>query len=101
LPTPEDGSSPERSGAASARKRQRWAALPKKVWEIDALKCPACGSRTKVISFIEQPSALRRILEHLDLWEEPRPPPQTLELVCKPDAGYVPWRDDVPEVEIG
>jgi hypothetical protein len=29
----------------------------------------------KVISFIEQPSVVRRILEHLDLWEEPRPPP--------------------------
>jgi hypothetical protein len=34
-------------------------------------------------------------------WEEPRPPPQTLELVCEPDADYVPWQDDVPEVEIG
>jgi hypothetical protein len=72
---PEDESSPERYGAVSARRRQRWAALLKKVWDIDALKCPECGSRMKVISFIEQPSVVRRILEHLDLWEEPRPPP--------------------------
>ncbi len=36
-----------------------------------------------------------------DLWEDPRPPPQPLEMVCEPDADYVPWRDDVPEIEVG
>ena len=50
----------------------------------------------KVISFIEQPFVIRRILKHLDLWEDPRPPPQPLEMVCEPCVGYVPWRDDVP-----
>ncbi len=50
----------------------------------------------KVISFIEQPSAIRRILKHLDFWEDPRPPPQPLEIVCEPDADYIPWQDDVP-----
>ncbi|MBD3370380.1 acid--CoA ligase [Candidatus Fermentibacteria bacterium] len=55
----------------------------------------------KVISFIEQPSVVRRILEHLDLWEEPRLPPEPPELVCEPDADYVPWQDNVPEIEIG
>ncbi|NOQ23112.1 MAG: hypothetical protein GQ565_10765 [Candidatus Aegiribacteria sp.] len=55
----------------------------------------------KVISFIEQPSVIRRILKHLDLWEDPRPPPQPLELVCAPCADYVPWQDDVPEIEVG
>lgn len=58
----EDGSSPERSGAVSARTRQRSAALLKKLWDIDALRCPECGSRTKVISFIEQPSVVGRML---------------------------------------
>jgi len=28
-------------------------------------------------------------------------PPVPLELVCEPDVDYVPWRDDVPEIEIG
>ncbi|MBD3371041.1 hypothetical protein GF402_11870 [Candidatus Fermentibacteria bacterium] len=32
---------------------------------------------------------------------EPTPPPQPPELVCEPDADYVPWQDDVPEMEIG
>ena len=55
----------------------------------------------KVISMIEQPSVIIRILKHLDLWEDPRPPPEPLELVCEPDAEYIPWQDDVPEIEVG
>ncbi len=52
------------------RRKQMWAALLKEVWDVDALKCPKCGGRMKVISFIEQPSVIRRILKHLDLWED-------------------------------
>jgi len=50
---------------------------------------------------IEQPSVIRLILGHLDLWEDPRSPPQPLERVCEPCADYVPWQDDVPEIEVG
>ena len=32
--------------------------LLKKVWDVDALKCPKCGGQMKVISFIEQPRIL-------------------------------------------
>ncbi len=41
--------------------------------------------------------------KHLELWEEeePRPPPESLKIVCEPFADYVPWRDDVPEIEVG
>jgi hypothetical protein len=57
----------------------------------------------KVICFIEQPFVIRRILKHLDLWENPRPPPEPLELVCEPlhSRISVPWQDDVPEIEVG
>ncbi len=55
----------------------------------------------KVISIIEQPFVIQRILKHLDLWKDPRPPPQPLEMVCEPCADYVPWQDDVPEIEVG
>jgi hypothetical protein len=78
-----------------------WAALLRKVWDVDALKCPKCGGRMKVISFIEQPSVIRRILEHMELWDDSRSPPEILERVCEPCADYVPWEDDVPEVEVG
>ncbi len=55
----------------------------------------------KIISFIEQPSVIRRILKYLELWKDPRLPPEPLEIVCQPDADYVPWKDDVPEIEAG
>ena len=71
------------------------------VWDIEALKCPKCGGEMKVISFIEQPYVIRRILEHLDFWEDPRPPPMLLEMVCISCADYVPWQDDVQEIEVG
>ena len=72
---------PQTFGACSSRRRPLWAVLLKKVLDIDALKCPKCGGQMKVISFIEQPSVIRRILKHLDLWEDPRPPPEPLGLV--------------------
>ena len=37
----------------SNHQRQQWAVLLKKVWDIDALKCPECGGNMKVISFID------------------------------------------------
>ncbi len=93
--------STEECTLSSHRRRQLWAVLLKKIWDIDALKCPQCGGQMKVVSFIEQPLVIRRILKHLDLWEDPRPPPEPLELVCEPCADYVPWQDDVPEIEVG
>jgi len=89
--------------SCSSRRGRMWAVLLKKVWDIDALRCPKCGGHMKAISVIERPSMIRRILEHLELWEEeePRPPPVPLEKVCEPDADYVPWRDEVPETEVG
>ncbi|PKO23442.1 MAG: hypothetical protein CVU38_03990 [Chloroflexi bacterium HGW-Chloroflexi-1] len=68
-----------------------WAILMKKVWDIDALKCPQCGGRMNVVSVIERPSVIMRILDHLELWEEeePKPPPETLEMVCEPDTDYL------------
>ena len=37
------------SGTASS-----WAALVNRVFEVDPLKCPHCGSKMKVVSFIER-----------------------------------------------
>jgi len=65
----------------SRHRRQQWAVLLKKIWNIDALKCPKCGGRWK--------------------WEDPRPSPEPLEMVCEPNAEYVPWSDNVPEIEVG
>ena len=66
------------SPSASAARR-RWAALIKRVWQVDPLRCPRCGSTMKIVSFIEatQPDVIDRILTHCGLPQEPpRAPPQ-------------------------
>jgi hypothetical protein len=73
----------EPSGTASS-----WAALVKRVFEVDPLECPQCGSRMKVVSFIErcQRDVVEKILRHCGLWEgplrtlaDPRGPPGRFE----------------------
>jgi hypothetical protein len=41
----------------------------------------------RIISFIEEEDVIRKILEHLKLWEEPWPPPQA------PDSAVLPVTD--------
>ena len=49
-----------------------WRDCIKKIWEVDPLECPKCHAEMKIISFISksQPEVIRKILEHLGLWEE-------------------------------
>ena len=47
--------------------RMRWAALLERVFEIDALRCPRCGSTMRLIAAIEDPNIARRILDCLNL----------------------------------
>jgi hypothetical protein len=66
--------------------RSRWAALIKKVYEVDPLKCPKCAGQMRIISFIEkkdQANVIEKILKHCGLWmeSEERAPPEKLELV--------------------
>jgi len=79
-----------------------WAMLLKRVFEVDPLKCPHCGGRMKIISFIErrQHEVIERILRHCGLWEgpvrtlaSPRAPPRdpdaASELILVPDAEFL------------
>ena len=38
----------------------------RKVFEVDPLRCPSCGGQMKIISFIEDPKAIDRIIRHPD-----------------------------------
>ena len=72
--------------------RRAWARLIKKIYEVDPLICPECSSPMRIIAFIEEEEVIRKILEHLKLWEEPEPrsPPAVPEQV---DIQYVPFFD--------
>jgi hypothetical protein len=50
--------------------------LIRKVWAADPLACPKCGGRLRIITFIEDPEIIEKILRHLKLWDlSARPPP--------------------------
>jgi len=49
----------------AACRKQAWARLLEKVYEVDPLVCPKCGSEMKVIAVIQEPEEIRRILAHL------------------------------------
>jgi hypothetical protein len=57
------GSSP----ADASPRRTRWAALLQRVFDIDALRCPRCGSTLRLLAAIEDPAITRRILECMGL----------------------------------
>jgi hypothetical protein len=49
--------------------KKNWARLIQKVYDADPLVCPKCEGRMRIISFIEQPEVIDKILRHLDLWD--------------------------------
>jgi len=53
-----------------------WAEIIRKVYEVDPLFCPSCGSQMRVIAFIEEPKVIDKIIRHLKLsFITERPPP--------------------------
>jgi hypothetical protein len=75
--------------------RLPWALLLKRVFMTDALTCPRCHGRMKILAAITKPEAIRKILDHLGIPSEAprrtaaRPPPQ----------GELPGSADLAEVD--
>ena len=44
-----------------------WAAMIRKVYEVDPMICPKCGGTMKVVAFITDYAAVDRIIDHLKL----------------------------------
>jgi hypothetical protein len=78
--------------------RTAWADLLQRVFEVDALRCPACGGRMQILSAITEPDVARRILECLDMPSrapplgEPKGGPA--ELSREESTSDLPWNDD-------
>ncbi len=47
------------------KSKQTWARLIKKVFEVDPLICPKCGSEMAVLAIITNPEEIQKILTHL------------------------------------
>jgi len=74
---------PQASASASTysrrdSRRSFWADLLQRVFEVDALRCPNCGARMRVLSAITDPDVARRILDCLQIPSSAPPvvPPQ-------------------------
>jgi hypothetical protein len=74
--------------------------LIKKVYEADPLLCRRCSRSLKIVSLIDAPSIIERILRHLKLWdrsERPLPAPGTLQYDV--DVEIPVWRRDLGSVD--
>jgi hypothetical protein len=57
-------------GEMSSKKfRRNWARLIQKIYEVDPLTCPGCKGKMRLISFIDNPVLIKKILQHLNLWD--------------------------------
>ena len=89
-PPPSSPASPKsaspKSTSVPSTYRLDWAALLKRVFGVDVLKCSRCQGKMRLIACIEEPDVAKKILEHLGLRAEPlstlraQAPPVTLEL---------------------
>ena len=78
------------SGSNGAKRSGNWRELIKRVWESDPLLCPKCHNEMRIVSLIDDPEVIERILRHLGLWEQgvrvlpARAPPEIAEWVIEP-----------------
>jgi hypothetical protein len=62
---------PEELYAASSR--VAWAVLLRRTYGVDALRCPTCAARMRVMATLVEPSVVTKILAHLGLPTEALP----------------------------
>jgi hypothetical protein len=67
--------------------------------EVDPLVCPKCAGEMRIISFIYQRHVIRKILEHLNIYEDKpqRAPPQ--KKIAVRESEIVPFDDGWPGCE--
>jgi hypothetical protein len=84
-------------GNDSARgTRSSWTRLVKKGYEADPLLCRRCVRPLKIVSLIDAPSVIERILRHLKVWDRPeRPPPTPRPRTLHYDLEIPAWEDDI------
>jgi len=70
-----------------------WRELIKRIWEVDPLLCPQCGTERAKIAVIKDPLVMSQILRHVHLWEEPparRPSPGGISVLIRQISAI--WR---------
>ena len=55
------------SGAERRPRHWTWAALMRRAFDLDVLRCPRCAGRMPLIATVDDPAVIQRILAHLGL----------------------------------
>lgn len=78
--TPACEHAPDVPSTLSTKRRQRWAQLMARVFDIDVRQCPTCGKGSmQTVAVITDPRVIRRILESVGMpADAPRPSPACL-----------------------
>ena len=63
------------SEVSSKEFRKNWARLIQKIYNVNPLVCSKCLGSMKIISFIDDSEIIKKILNHLGLWDVKRKPP--------------------------
>jgi hypothetical protein len=85
---------PREHGIRARWGRMRWAALLQRVFEVEALRCPRCGSTMRLIAAIEDPDVARRILECMQLPARAPPLGEATDLRDEPPSLNDDWHFD-------
>ena len=100
--------------------RKRWAALIRKIYEVEPLICPKCGAMMKHVpecfcqgivsapvlrhngTSIEDDIAIHKILSHLGLFNSRnRSPPPIITTPWEKESTYSPYTSDyIPDIEV-
>lgn len=97
VPAPTTAAHPEKPPAPEGRTPYRlpWAGLLRRVFLVDALECPRCHGRMRIVAAVTGGDAIERILKHLG--EDPDPP--HLAIARAPPGGPEadPRQEDLPD----
>jgi hypothetical protein len=80
--------------------RKSWVRLIQKIYEVDPLVCPKCQDAMRIISFIEDQSVIRDILNHLGLWLARARTPPTAHAQWGHDAASCPHECAAVDLQI-
>ncbi|MBI5527238.1 MAG: hypothetical protein HY897_12965 [Deltaproteobacteria bacterium] len=72
-PASTSAESDEAARAATRASRLAWAALLARVFAVDALTCPGCGGRMRIVAAITGRASVRRFLQGVGLPSDPPP----------------------------
>ncbi len=87
------------SSQSSKLFRKLWAVMIQKIYQVDPLVCPKCNGTMRIISFIDQPDIIKKILKHIGLWETNINDPPTQNKTHIPELTYDYSDSQLPEID--